>query len=226
MIATIHQPQYLPWLGYFDKAARADIFILLDDVQFKKNDWQNRNKIRTSQGWQWLTVPVIHDFGQTIMEVKINNQTDWRKAHFQAINLNYRKAPYFDQYIDFFRSVYEREWEYLVDLNIFLIEKFIEFLGIKTRIVRSSKYHLEEKSTQRLIRLCNLVNVDTYIAGAGGSAYANFGEFEESRIHVIVQEYQHPVYPQLWQNSEKGFMSHLAAIDLLFNCGDRSLPVL
>ena len=90
MIVTIHQPQYLPWLGYFDKADRADIFVLLDNVQYTKNDWQNRNKIRTSQGAQWLTVPIISNLGQKISDVKIDNTKNWRKAHLNAIKLNYR----------------------------------------------------------------------------------------------------------------------------------------
>jgi len=125
MIAGIHQPQYLPWLGYFDKIARSDIFILLDDVQFKKNDWQNRNKIHTPQGWQWLTVPVIHNFGQTIVETKIKNVSNWRQAHYKALVLNYSRAPFFNDYKDFFETLYEREWEYLADLNIYILEKLI-----------------------------------------------------------------------------------------------------
>jgi len=106
MIITIHQPQYLPWLGYFDKARQADVFILLDDVQFKKNEWQNRNRIRTAQGWQWLTVPVLHDFGAKINGIKINNKISWRANHQKAIELNYGKAPYFKEYFPYFQEVW------------------------------------------------------------------------------------------------------------------------
>jgi hypothetical protein len=91
MICAIHQPQYMPWLGYFDKIDKADIFIFLDDVQFKKNEWQNRNKIRTAQGWQWLTVPILHEFGQKIADVHIDNKRKWRHTHLRSIQLNYGK---------------------------------------------------------------------------------------------------------------------------------------
>ena len=98
MICAIHQPQYLPWLGYFDKMAGADVFVLLDDVQFKKNEWQNRNRIRDAQGWQWITVPVLHDHGQRINQVKLNSVVDWRGQHIRAIELNYKKSPFFASY--------------------------------------------------------------------------------------------------------------------------------
>src|SRR3989338_1301971 len=140
MIVTIHQPQYLPWLGYFNKADHADVFIILDDVQFKKNDWQNRNRIRTSQGWQWLTVPIFHDFGQKITEVRINNNDNWRETHLKAIILNYGRAPFFDDYIGIFEDAYARPWTYLVEINIYFIEKFIDLLGIRTKLVRASEY--------------------------------------------------------------------------------------
>ena len=227
MIVTIHQPQYLPWLGYFDKAARADIFILLDNVQFKKNEWQNRNKIKTPQGPQWLTVPVLHRFGQNIDEVKINNQVDWREAHLKALKLNYAKSGHFNRYIDFFKKTYERDWENLVDINIFFIEKIIEFLGIKTKIVRSSSYHATDDSTQRLIDLCKKFNATTYASGRDGNKYLDLSKFEQAGIKIVFQNYEHPVYPQGWsQAGEQAFISHLSIVDLLFNCGDKSLEIL
>ena len=182
MIVTIHQPQYLPWLGYFDKANNADVFILLDDVQFKKNDWQNRNRIRTSQGWQWLTVPVLHNHGQSILEVKINNATNWTKAHFNALQMNYSKTPYFSKHIDFFEDVYNREWNLLVDINMCLIEQIIKWLGITTRVVRSSEYDIEGVSTERLINLCKKCKATTYLAGADGKSYMDISQFEQNNI--------------------------------------------
>ena len=139
MIATIHQPQYLPWLGYFDKVHRADVFVLLDTVQFKKNEWQNRNRICTPQGEQWLTVPVLHDFGQKINEVKVNNRENWTKAHLKALTLNYAKAPFFKDYIPLFEEAYTRRWERLVDINIYFIKQLIEVLGIQTKVIRASE---------------------------------------------------------------------------------------
>jgi len=227
MIATIHQPQYLPWMGYFDKADRADVFILLDDVQFKKNDWQNRNKIRTPQGAQWLTVPVLHDFGQKINEVKINNQIKWREAHLKALRMNYRKAPFYDKYIGVFEHVYGQEWDFLVDINKYLIKKLVDLLGIQTKIVMSSEFQVSAESTQRLIDLCKKVDADAYIAGADGGQYMDLSKFEASGVQVMTQDFQHPVYAQLWtKNQEENFLSHMSVLDVLFNHGDKSLIII
>ena len=227
MIVTIHQPQYLPWLGYFDKAQRADIFIILDDVQFKKNDWQNRNRIRTSQGWQWLTLPVLHNHGQSILEVKINSTTNWRKAHFNALKMNYSKTPFFKTYIEFFESVYEREWELLVDINMCFIEQIIKWLGITTRIVKSSDYNIEGEKTERLINLCKECKATTYLSGADGQNYMDLDQFEQNNIQLEIQDYHHPVYPQYWTDGEKtNFISHMSVVDLLFNCGPDSFKIL
>jgi len=227
MIVTIHQPQYLPWLGYFDKAHRADIFIILDNVQFKKNDWQNRNRIRTSQGWQWLTVPVLHNHGQSIIEVKINNTIKWRKAHCHAIKMNYSKAPFFNEYMGFFESVYNREWESLVDINIYFIEKIIEWLGIKTKIVKASDFQATEESTQRLVDLCKEFDATTYLSGPDGEKYMDINKFEDNNIHLKIQDFHHPVYSQLWTGGKnENFISHMSVIDLLFNYGSDSLRVL
>ncbi len=171
MIVTIHQPQYLPWLGYFDKISRADIFILLDNVQFKKNEWQNRNRIRTPQGWQWLTVPVLHDFGTKINEMKINNRDTWRKKHLRALELNYAKAPYFDMYFPHFQQILEMEWDNLSGINICLVGKLMELLGIKTKTVLASQYEASAHKTLRLVDLCRHFGACTYLSGEGGLQY-------------------------------------------------------
>ncbi|MBU1996568.1 MAG: WbqC family protein, partial [Candidatus Omnitrophica bacterium] len=111
MIVSIHQPQYLPWLGYFDKIIRSDVFVLLDNVQFKKNDWQNRNKIKTSQGAQWITVPIIHDFGQSISDTQTNNTVNWKEEHLKTLTINYSKSKYFKKYISLFEEAYPGYFE-------------------------------------------------------------------------------------------------------------------
>jgi len=226
VICAIHQPQYMPWLGYFDKIDRADIFILLDDVQFKKNDWQNRNKIRTAQGWQWLTVPVLHDFGQKIKEVHINNRENWRHDHLRAIELNYGKAPYYKKYMDFFHALYEKEWYSLAELNIFVTEEIMKFLGIKTPLVRASHYKVTDECTQRLVDLCRAVKADTYLAGADGHKYMDMEMFKQSGITLVTQSFDHAVYPQCWGKDGNGFISNMSVIDLLMNCGEKSLEIL
>ena len=227
MIVSIHQPQFLPWFGYFDKIASSDVFILLDNVQFKKNEWQNRNKIKTPQGWQWLTVPILHDFGQKISEVKINNQIKWRESHLKTIYLNYKKSPFFGNYINFFEELYGQSWECLGDINIFVIKKISWVLGIQTKIVKASDYQATEDNTQRLIDLCEFVGADSYLSGRDGPNYLDLDKFASNNIKVVVQDYQHPVYQQLWAGrNNEGFVSHLAIIDLLFNYGKDSFKVL
>jgi hypothetical protein len=226
MIVTVHQPQYLPWLGYFDKADRADQFILLDDVQYKKNDWQNRNKIRTAQGWQWLTVPVLSNFGQTINEVKINTATPWRRTHLNAIKLNYVKSKYLKDYLPVLEDIYHEDWQMLVDLNVVLIEQIIRWLGITTRIVRSSAYEATPESTQRLVDLCQHLQASTYLSGADGEKYLDFERFTAQGIRVEIQNYRHPSYQQLWCKETSDFYTHLSIFDLLFNHGPESLEIL
>ncbi len=219
MIVTIHQPQYFPWLGYFDKMRMADVFCYLDDVQYKKNEWQNRNRIKTAQGWQWITVPVRYKFPEKINEVTINNNEKWRKKHFQALTTNYSKAPFFKTYIDFFEDVYNREWEFISELNIYIIEGIRNFLKLdQKKTFQSSEHTLSSDPTERLIDICKTVGGDTYLAGQGSVNYMDTSKFEESGIKVITQDYSHPEYPQLYGE----FQPHMSIIDLLFNCGPES----
>jgi len=223
MIVSIHQPQYLPWLGYFDKIRKADAFVFLDNVQFKKNEWQNRNKIKTAQKWQWLSVPVIHRFGQKIFEVKINNTVAWTKKHLNALISNYSKAPFFKDHIVFFEKAYAREWEYLADINIHLIDYLARALGMgDKKFVKASKWQLREGNTERLIDICKLLGADIYFSGKDGAKYLNLEEFEKEGIRVIFQDYHHPTYPQLFGS----FEPYLSVIDLLFNCGPESFSFL
>ncbi len=220
MIVAVHQPQYLPWLGYFDKMRRADVFCFLDNVQYKKNDWQNRNRIKTAQGWQWLTVPVHYRFPQTINEVTINNAVKWKNKHLQALISNYNRAPFFKEFLDIFQQVYSENWESLSELNILLINRLRTALGLDQRpAVRASDYDLREDPTDRLIDICKALKADTYLSGQDGVEYMDLERFKRSGIRVVVQNFKHPVYPQVFQE----FQSHMSVVDLLFNCGAKSL---
>lgn len=225
MVIAIHQPQYLPWLGYFDKIDRADIFVFLDDVQFKKNEWQNRNKIKTACGWQWITVPVIHDFGQAISEVRINNRVNWRRQHLKSLTLNYKKARYFDKYISFFENVYSQEWLSLSELNIYIIENLLKILGIETKLERSSKLKLPGKATERLVEISRKLGAGTYLSGAGGRLYLEIEKFKSETIGIIFQDFLHPRYDQLYCQRQD-FLENLSIVDLLFNQGEKSRDIL
>jgi hypothetical protein len=221
MMASIHQPQYVPWIGYIDKIDRSDVFILLDNVQYKKNEWQNRNRIKTAQGWQWLTVPVLYRFPERINEVRINNKVEWRRKHMMAIEMNYRKAPYFREYFPYFEDIYRKNWEGLVDINISLIKMIVDFFGIKKKILIASEIETRDEPDGRLIDICKSVGADTYLSGKDGSKYMDMEVFDKAGIKVVIQDFEHPVYPQLYE----GFEPNLSCIDLLFNCGDKGIEM-
>ena len=223
MIVAVHQPQYLPWLGYFDKIRRADVFCYLDNVQYKKNDWQNRNRVKTARAWQWITVPVCYRYPQKIFEVTINNTVNWKHKHLQALITNYGRAPYFKDYRDLFEAVYARDWVSLAELNIYLVEKLRTALKLKDRpTLRASDFDLSEDPTDRLVDICKALNADTYLSGRDGTRYMDLERFKQAGISVIVQDFRHPVYPQV----SKGFQSHLSVVDLLFNCGPKALEII
>ena len=223
MILSIHQPQYLPWLGYFDKIDKCEIFVFLDNVQFKKNEWQNRNRIKTAAGNQWLTVPILHKFPQRIDDVKINNSVPWGRKHFNALSTNYSKAPFFDEYMPFFQETYFREWERLIDINIHTIMFITKAMGLSDkRFVKASDFNLQEGNTERLVDICKKMGGDVYLSGKDGAKYLDLSLFEKENIDVIFQDYSHPCYSQLFSE----FESNLSIIDLLFNCGPKSLSIL
>jgi len=223
MLVAIHQPQYLPWLGYFDKMDRADAFCYLDNVQYKKNEWQNRNRLKTAQGWQWLTVPVKYRFPQKIIEVTVNEAVHWQHKHIQALITNYKKAPYFNDYFPVIESALKHDFKNIGDLNIHMITRVREILGIHSKpVVRGSEIPLSDDPTGRLVDICKYFGGDTYLAGQDGTKYMEMDQFGKSGIKVATQEFEHPEYPQCFGD----FQSHLSIIDLIFNCGPESLKII
>jgi len=228
MILSVHQPQYIPWLGYFDKIAKSDCFVFLDDVQYKPREYQNRNKIRTSTGDTWLTVPVISKgLGrQKISDVAIDNELDWCKQHLMSIKSCYGHAEFFGDYFPFFENTYAQEWEKLSDLNLRIINFVLKELAVTTPLYFESKLDIIKTKTDRIIEICKKMNADTYLSGSGGRKYLEEGKFSEAGIKLIYQEYAHPVYRQLFMNKNSDFIPHMSIIDLLFNEGRGSLKIL
>ncbi|HEV8539734.1 MAG TPA: WbqC family protein [Nitrospiraceae bacterium] len=229
MRLTIHQPQFLPWLGYLDKIDQSDLFVVLDTVQFKKNEWQNRNRIRTAQGWQWLTVPVLQKFGQVMTEVRINDRVDWRSKHLRALAMHYAHAPLSAHYLQGLREIYRQPWQQLTALNVAVIRWLLDAFGIKTplqlasemvpRAASQRKADLPIDATDRLIEMCRALGATTYLAGAGASDYMDVRRFTASGIRLEIQEFRHPTYAQCYAP----FLPGMAAIDLLMNCGEGAL---
>lgn len=215
MILAAHQPQFMPWLGYFGKMRQADVFVMLDDVQFKKNEWQNRNRILAHDGPQWLTVPVLHNFGQNINEVRTNNAVPWREKHLKALQGAYAKSPAFENTMKEMRTFYSREWDLLCPVNMESVGYLREKLGVGTPLRFSSELGPEGVSTERLVNLCKMLKADTYLAGAGGKDYMDMSLFEKAGIRLAFQEFSHPAYFQLGGK----FTAFLSALDAVFNLG-------
>ena len=224
MILTAHQPVYLPWLGLFHKIALAETFVYFDQVQYLPKDWMNRNKIRTKDGSIWLTVPVLRKGYRDLKtsEIEINNSIDWQKKHFRSISLNYKKSPYFENYIPFFEDVYSRKWKFLGELNEYMLKWFLDELGIKVNFLNANDFKFQGEKSSLILNMCKELNASTYIFGVLGKDYADVQEFEKNNIRLIFQNYNHPKYSQLYRE----FISHMSVIDLLFNHGPKSLEII
>jgi len=224
MIISVHQPQYLPWLGYFHKMQHSDAFVFLDNVQYKKREYQNRNRIKTKEGKMWLAVPVLNN-GESypsISSLRIDNFQRWRERHWRALSLNYARAPFFKDYSPFFEDVYKGEWEKLVDLNICLIKYMMGALGVEKPLYLESKLGIRSEKTMRIIDICRALKADTYLSGIGGKDYLAEEQFNSSGIKLVYQDFRHPQYPQC----HGPFIPYLSTVDLLFNCGRDSLRIL
>ena len=224
MILTAHQPVYLPWLGLFHKIALAETFVYFDQVQYLPKDWMNRNKIRTKSGSIWLTVPVLRKGYRDLKtsEIEINNSINWQKKHLRSISLNYKKSPYFENYIPFFEDVYSRKWKFLGELNEYMLKWFLDELGIKVNFLNANDFKFQGEKSSLILNMCKELNASTYIFGTLGKDYANVHEFEKNNVKLIFQDYNHPKYSQLYSE----FVSHLSIIDLLFNHGPKSLEII
>ncbi len=221
MILAAHQPQFMPWLGYFDKMRASDVFVLLDSVQYKKNEWQNRNKILTPQGPRWLTVPVVHEFGEKITEVRINDEAAWKPKHLKTLAQSYSKADFFSSLMPELEKFYGVDYCHLSEIAI----ASVRFLAGRLRLVKQcpllSENPVEGSATQRLVSLCRRFQADTYLAGSGGKDYMDMPLFEKAGIRVVFQEYKHPSYNQF----SRDFTPCLSALDLMFHAGDKAFEI-
>jgi WbqC-like protein family len=225
MKIAICQPTYLPWLGYFDLIDQVDIFVLLDNVQFQRQSWQHRNRLKTPSGLNWLTVPVMFRgrFGQLINAVEIRDPEFWRD-HLRAIELNYRRTRFFNDYFDELSFRINAPCARMVDLDIQLIQWFMNVLGVRTSILLSS--HLEQpgKRMDLLANICESLRATEYVSPLGSAAYLlqEMDILLDKGIDVSFQHYEHPTYRQLFPP----FCPYASVLDLIFNEGDRALEIL
>ncbi len=228
MILSVHQPQYIPWLGYFDKIDKSDCFVFLDQVQYKPREYQNRNKIRTKDGWMRLTVPVVsRGLGrQKICDVKIDNKTDWQKKHWESLKSCYNRAAFFKRHYHFFESVYSAKWERLIELNVHIIKYLLKELKIKTPLYYELEIYTSSQGTDRIIEICKKLKADTYLSGIGGKNYLEEEKFVQAGIKLHYQNFVHPAYRQLYTQADNSFLPNMSVLDLLFNEGDKSINIL
>jgi hypothetical protein len=223
-IVCIHQPNYLPWIGLFSKIKQSNCFILYDVVQYTTHGVINRNKIRTKTGFGYLTIP-IHRAAhkEPILNVPLPENNRWQKDHWQTIQTNYAKTPFFKRFKDFFEQIYREEFQYLWQLNERIIRYLLDCLGVKVEICRASELGLDLSLTRTdLILDClKKVSGDLYLSGPSGSNYLEEEKFATNQIGLRYFQFKHPVYPQRYP----GFEPNLSAIDLLFNTGPEASQI-
>lgn len=225
MLVSINQPAYLPWAGYFHRIAVSDLHVVLDHVQFEKNSYTNRNRIRTPAGWMWLTVPVKTSgrFGDlSISSLEIDHGNQWRRKHWSALSMNYSNAQFFEPHAPYFEAVYSRQWRCLNDLLRDTLGYMLDALGITTPLLFSSEMALSEKKGQLVLEICRATEADQYLSGPLGRDYLDAAAFARAGISLAYDDYTSPVYKQVYP----GFEANLAAVDLLFNEGPDSLKTM
>lgn len=224
MILAAQHPNYLPLWGFFYEMSQADIFVLVDDFQYTKHNYINRTKIKTAQGFQWLTVPVFTkgQRRQLIHQVKVDVSQNWRRKHWKTLFVNYKYAAYFEEYANFFENVYNTPWSYLIDLNLEIIEFIRNKLNISTRVYLSSALNVSGKGNRRLLNILEKLSCETYLSYLDRKSDPDQQVFEKSGIKIKFISSKLIFYHQQFAD----FISNLSIIDLLFNEGEMSHNIL
>jgi hypothetical protein len=224
-IVAICQPNFLPWLGYFEMGHRAHVYVMLDDAQYPRREWVNRNKILNSSpsGWMWLTVP-LKKAPQTILinEVEVSDEASWASTMLKSLSHVYGRAPFFSLYYDELAGLLARPWQYLVDLNLELVRWFYGTLGIPDNLEMSSGLKVELTRDDKLVEICERLEATIYLANNGSKGYIDPSKFHRRGIGFVFQDYQHPTYTVNWYQ----FVPYLSALDLLFWHGPDALSII
>ncbi|MBU1864508.1 MAG: WbqC family protein [Candidatus Omnitrophica bacterium] len=218
MIISIHQPEHLPWMGLISKIYHVDVFVLLDTVQYRKNYFQNRNRICYRDKYKWITVPVKKTGLHTLIkDVLIDNAQPWRQKYLKLLYNSYCKTPFFKQFKDNLWEIYLRPCVYLSELNIALIKYILKVLEIDTQIFIASEFVLPVVGggTQVVLNICKYLEAESYLSGSFGKDYLDENILLQSGVKVRYQDFKHPIYLQ----AQSPFMPSLSIIDTLFNCG-------
>lgn len=216
-IAVIHQPDFLPYLGFFHRLLHADLWVILDDVQIKGSKrWDNRDKIKTPRGERWLTVPLKKFSTDTkINEVYLSEEKAWRTKNINIVRENHKKVKFFSEIMPFIEESFNFDCEKLIDYNLKSVNILMGLFDIKIETLMSSKLNVSGRKNELNVNILKEVGATIYLSGLGAKDYFDAKLFEQAGIKVIWQDFKHPVYTQLYGE----FIPYLSSIDLLFNCG-------
>jgi hypothetical protein len=220
-VVGVHQPNFMPWQAFFDKMFACDDFFFLTQVQFVRRGFQNRTKVRTVNGEQWLTVPVLTKgkYFQSISDARIDNSRKWRYKHLRTIEYAYKRAPYFEKYWPTIKRIYSGDQEFLCTFNMEVMAFLIAALApVGPKLHFDWSYHLGDDPTGRLINACKLARGDAYLSGRSGIKYMDESQFEKEKITIFEQNYEEREYPQQY----KPFIPGMSVLDLLMNMGPYS----
>lgn len=219
----ISQPRYLPSLNYFQRMIMVDRFVYLDTVQYTERDWENRNKVNTQHGPHWLSVPVKKESGeQLILETRIAEHDRWRKKHLKTIKMNYAGTPCFDEIYPMLEEMYEKEWERLMDLNIYFVDRVCDYLGIDCTFLLASDLEAGGEGEELLMNICRELDAGAYLSGPLGRDYMHPERWRAEGIEVAFHDYEYPEYEQ----GEGEFVPWLSIVDLLMYHGRESRSIL
>lgn len=223
MRIAAHQPHSFPWLGYLHKVAHCDVFVVMDDLQFEAQNFQNRNQVKVNNGVSWLTIPVVKGSqSDRICDKRIAESTNpkehWQRRNWQTLRTHYGRAPFFQDHSSELEVLFTKPWERLLDFNLEMLRLCMRWLDITTPVLLASTLELEGQKTERILNLCQRLRAHSYYAGRGGStSYLDVDTLTQGGVQVEWQDFNHPTYPQRYP--ELGFIKNLAALDYFFNCG-------
>jgi len=216
---AIIQSNYIPWKGYFDLIRHADILAIYDSCQYTKNDWRNRNLIKTPDGVKWLTIPVYHNLSMRIDQVIVKDKK-WKVNHWKTIEQFYSHSLYFKEYKEHIKSLYDNcNYLFLSEINQYFIRYICQLLGITTQIIDISQYELTGEKTGKLVDVCKLLGADRYVSGPAAQCYLDVELMNKNGISVTWMKYDYPEYKQMYPPFNHG----VSVIDLIFNCGGEAM---
>lgn len=225
MKLAAHQPHSFPWLGYLHKVAHCDVFVVMDDLQFEAQNYQNRNQVKVNNGTSWLTVPLVRGSqADRICDKRIvqssNPKECWKRRSWQTLRTHYSRAPFFSSLEAELEMLFAQPWTRLLDFNMQMLKLCMNWLGIHTPVVLASTLELEGQRTERIANLCKRLGADVYYSGNGAScSYLDLETLRSAGIQAEWQTFAHPIYPQRYP--ERGFVKNMAALDYFFNCGPK-----